>query len=106
MTTYTPSLNPALKPSESHPIDERAWVVDILHDDQLQLANGKRLEPYGRATLSPFVKRLMWSMRIYVIASFFLIAAQLAISLNAQQASPSQVSSPPVAVSQQKNAAQ
>jgi len=85
MTTFAHHLE---TPAQESTNPAHQWVADILKDEQIQLSKAKRLTPYGRAKLSPIVRRLMWAMRIYVLASFFLIALQLAISLKAQQNIP------------------
>ncbi len=61
--------------------EDKAWAVEVLKADNLSLANARRAEPYGRAELKPFVRILLWAMRIYVLLSFVLIVAQILISL-------------------------
>jgi len=61
-------------------VPDRSWAAQVLQADELRLA-GSRVEPYGRAKLGLFSKILLWGMRIYVVLSFVLIAAQLYISL-------------------------
>ena len=77
MTTLekTAGLNTSSK------VEDKAWVVEVLKSDDLRLANSSRLEPYGKAELKPFVRILLWAMRIYVLLSFVLIMAQIYISL-------------------------
>jgi hypothetical protein len=60
---------------------DKQWVVDILKEDNLKLAESNHLGTYGRAQLGPATKVLMWAMRIYVVLSFILIIAQIYISL-------------------------
>ncbi|GEM_PF-3234704 len=62
-------------------VEDKAWVVEVLKSDDLRLANSRRLEPYGKAELKPFVRLLLWAMRIYVLLSLVLIVAQIYISL-------------------------
>ena len=57
------------------------WVTAILEKDNLQLANAKRLTPYGKAEYGSFVRILLWAMRVYVVISFILIIVQLYISI-------------------------
>jgi len=59
---------------------KRAWAAEVLQADELRLS-GSTARPYGRATLGLFSKILLWGMRIYVLLSFVLIAAQIYISL-------------------------
>jgi hypothetical protein len=58
----------------------RAWAAEVLQADELRLS-GSSAKPYGRAKLGLFSKVLLWGMRVYVVLSFVLIAAQLYISL-------------------------
>jgi hypothetical protein len=75
MTTTT-----AVRPN----ISDDAWVVEVLKADDLKLAKAKRAEPYGRATLGKGTRVLLWAMRLYVLFSVVLIAAQVYISLHAR----------------------
>jgi hypothetical protein len=65
--------------NQSNPSDS-AWAAKILQADGLKLSESTA-KPYGRATLGLFSKILLWGMRVYVVLSFLLIAAQLYISL-------------------------
>ena len=59
---------------------ENAWAANILQADGLHLSESVA-RPYGRASLGLFSKILLWGMRVYVLLSFVLIAAQIYISL-------------------------
>lgn len=61
---------------------DKEWVVDILKENNLKLAESNHIGAYGRAQLGPATKVLMWAMRIYVVLSFILIVAQIYISLH------------------------
>lgn len=62
----------------------KQWVVDILKEDNLKLAESNHIGTYGRAQLGRGTKILMWGMRIYVVLSFILIVAQIYISLHSK----------------------
>lgn len=61
--------------------EDNSWVVEILKSDNLNLSNARNLKQYGKAELKPSIKILLWTMRLYVVLSFFLIVAQIFISL-------------------------
>jgi hypothetical protein len=61
-------------------VPESAWAATILQGDGLKLSESVA-QPYGRARLGTFSKILLWGMRVYVLLSFVLIAAQIYISL-------------------------
>lgn len=63
---------------------DQKWVVDVLKEDNLKLAESNHIGMYGRAQLGTGTKILMWGMRIYVVLSFILIVAQIYISLHAK----------------------
>ena len=62
-------------------VENNDCVIEILNSDNLSLANAKCSKPYGKAELKPFVKILLWTMRVYVLLSFILIVTQIFISL-------------------------
>ncbi len=74
-------LPPQMNSAESSTATDNAWVVEILAEDNLRLADAKQLKPYGRAKLGVATRIVMWAMRIYVLLSFILIIAQIYISL-------------------------
>ena len=84
MTTVERTIQIAATPANTAGSQDQAWVTEVLEADQLRLADAKRLEPYGRARLNTATRALMWAMRLYVLFSLVLIAAQLYISLHAR----------------------
>jgi len=61
--------------------EDKSWAIEVLKSDNLSLANARYRKPYGKAELKPFIKILLWTMRVYVLLSFILIIAQIFISL-------------------------
>jgi len=84
MTTLERTMPITTDPRVSLNKADNAWVVEVLGTDNLKLAEAKRSEPYGRAQLGTATRILLWAMRLYVLFSLVLIAAQLYISLKAQ----------------------
>jgi hypothetical protein len=76
MTTFAPGADTNTQSN----VSESAWAAKILQADGLRLSESIA-KPYGRARLGLFSKILLWGMRVYVLLSFVLIAAQIYISL-------------------------
>lgn len=76
MTTITTAMGSNTRLN----VSDNAWAAKILQADGLNLSESVA-KPYGRAKLGLFSKILLWGMRVYVVLSFVLIAAQLYISL-------------------------
>ena len=70
---------PTLKSNLARPshLSDGKWVVDILHDEQLELADAKHTKHYGRRKFGKSTTIVLWLLRVYVVLMMLIIIIQL-----------------------------
>ncbi len=58
------------------------WVADVLHEEQLELADEKRAKHYGRREFSTGTRIVLWFLRIYVVLMMVIIVVQLYLGVH------------------------
>jgi hypothetical protein len=59
-----------------------AWVVDVLHAEQLELIDERRIQHYGKRALSRSTNLVLWALRSYVVLMMLIIVVQLWIGFH------------------------